>query len=129
MKPLSRKIHIRRWERCPYSHKRRLACPILFRHCPLQDRLFIKHLERFLFKGRTLQTTAWDPAHRGSFGPTSNSSELSKILRIIIFAEDFLFEEYPRFKDTGVFNINKVKCRALRAMRNKWKKLFLYPRG
>jgi hypothetical protein len=105
---------------CPYNNK--LRCPIKRGHCPLQDSLFTRDLEFFLFTGRAPRSADWNPSKRRHFGTDLDFSHFLKALKAMCFGDDPIFE-YAEFQKTGRIAMTKSKCLTWRMARAKWKRL------
>lgn len=105
---------------CP--HSKGLRCYLIKQSCPLQDPLFTRDLEFFLFKNRTPRSVVWNPAQRTVFGRDLTFSHFLKAMNAIIFGDEFIFE-YVDFKKTGKIDVSKEKCRQWMGARAKWKVL------
>ena len=95
-----------------------LICPVHDWSCPLQDPLFTRDLERFLFTGRTAQSPGFESKIDISV-QINKTAEVIRAAKIKIFSEEDLLNDYVK-SGTGKIQITARKCRKWRSMYRAW---------
>ena len=106
-----------------------LKCPYHNNNCPLHDSDFIRDLEVFLYTNRSARALRWEAAPGGKVGTIDFFSHFNLALRIMVFADFKLMDDYDLYTKTGVLNMTKRKCRRWRAARKTHKQFFGFPFG